>query len=125
MKPLTDRVVIKELKEKVTTGGLVVPGAEWGVKTSGVIRGMVCAVGPGKMTEKWGLIKTVVKPQDEVLFVKDSGTTIKLGKEEFIIISEQAILAILDPEDPDRERFDSRDDSGIYVELVKPIAKRI
>lgn len=108
MKPLLDRVIIKELKERVTQGGVVIPGAEWGVKTSGVTRGVVLAVGPGRMTEKWGLIKTIVNPDDVVLFVKDSGTTIKQDDEEFIIISEQAILAVLDKSELDRYATDKQ-----------------
>ncbi|MDE1975217.1 MAG: co-chaperone GroES [Patescibacteria group bacterium] len=95
IKPLADHVLVKEdaeSKEKKTLGGIIIPvtvNEDKGAKT-----GEVMAVGPGR-TEEGELVKPSVKYGDKVLFKEWGGSKIKLDDEEYYIISESDILAII------------------------------
>ncbi len=93
IKPLQDRVLIKEddeSKETKTSSGIIIPVTV--NEDKGSKRGEVVSVGPGK-TEKGILIKPSVKAGDIVLF--QWGDKIKIGEEEFYIVRESEILAII------------------------------
>ena len=90
VKPLGDRVLIKRLEaEEKTAGGIILAAtAKEAPQMAEVI-----AVGPGKVADG----KTVpmqVKKGDKVFFAKFGGTEIKIDGEEYILISEEEILAI-------------------------------
>ena len=81
--PLGDRVVLKELKaEETTKSGIVLPGqAQEKPQQAEVI-----AVGPGKMEVAVG---------DQVIYSKYAGTNVKLEDEEYIIVKQDDILAVV------------------------------
>ena len=92
IKPLGDRVVIKVLeKEEKTKSGIVLPDTA----KEKPQQGEVMAVGNGKVTEDGKTVPMNVKAGDKVLYGKYSGTEVKLDGEEYLIIKESEILAIL------------------------------
>ncbi|MBM3251951.1 MAG: co-chaperone GroES [Candidatus Omnitrophica bacterium] len=93
IKPLGDRVLIKQLEaEEKTKGGIVLPDTA----KEKPQEGKVIAVGPGKVLESGKIQTPSVKAGDKVLYGKYSGTevTTKEG-EEYIIVKEDDILAII------------------------------
>ncbi|HIU74680.1 MAG TPA: co-chaperone GroES [Candidatus Pelethocola excrementipullorum] len=86
--PLGDRVVLKQLKaEETTKSGIVLPGqAQEKPQQAEVV-----AVGPG--TEK---VKMEVKLGNKVIYSKYAGTEVKLEDEEYIIVKQEDILAIVE-----------------------------
>ena len=92
LKPLADRVLVKvEEEETKTMGGILLPDTAQ-KKTQ---KGVVVAVGSGKMTEEGKRLPLEVKEGDEVLFAKYSGTEIEDKGEKYLLLSERDILAIL------------------------------
>ncbi len=92
IKPLADRVLVKRIEEeKQTKGGIIVPDTA----KEKPQQGKVIEVGPGRMTEDGRHIKMEVKKGDKVLFGKYAGTEITVGDEEFLILREDDILAII------------------------------
>ena len=92
LKPLADRVLVKvEEEETKTMGGILVPDTAQKKSQKGV----VVAVGSGKMTEEGKRLPLEVKEGDEVLFAKYSGTEIEDKGEKYLLLSERDILAIL------------------------------
>ena len=92
LKPLADRVLIKvEEEETKTMGGILLPDTAQKKSQKGV----VVAVGSGKMTEEGKRLPLEVKEGDEVLFAKYSGTEIEDKGEKYLLLSERDILAIL------------------------------
>lgn len=86
--PLGDRVVLKQLKaEETTKSGIVLPGqAQEKPQQAEVV-----AVGPG--TEK---VKMEVKIGNQVIYSKYAGTEVKLDEEEYIIVKQEDILAVVE-----------------------------
>ncbi|MDP2956987.1 MAG: co-chaperone GroES [Longimicrobiales bacterium] len=92
IKPLADRVVVKALEEaEQMKGGLYIPDTAK-EKPS---QGMVMAVGPGKFSDDGTRVEMEVKAGDKVLYGKYSGTDITLDGEEFLILRESDVLAIV------------------------------
>ena len=92
LKPLADRVLVKvEEEETKTMGGILLPDTAQKKSQKGV----VVAVGSGKMTEEGKRLPLEVKEGDEVLFAKSSGTEIEDKGEKYLLLSERDILAIL------------------------------
>src|SRR5437660_12671496 len=90
IRPLEDRVVVKQIEaEEKTAGGIVLPDTA----KEKPQRGKVLAVGPGKMLDSGERSPISVKDGDEVLFGKYSGTDIKVDGEEIKILRESDILA--------------------------------
>jgi len=91
LKPLGDRVVIKQLEaEEKTKSGIILAGnAKEKPQEAEVV-----AVGPGG-TVDGKEIKMEVKPGDKVIYSKYAGTEVKLGGTEYIIVKQSDILAIL------------------------------
>lgn len=89
--PLGDRVVLKELKaEETTKSGIVLPGqAQEKPQQAEVV-----AVGPGTV-EDGKEVKMEVSVGDQVIYSKYSGTEVKLDGEEYIIVKQSDILAIV------------------------------
>lgn len=90
--PLGDKVVLKQLvAEETTKSGIVLPGqAKEKPQQAEVI-----AVGPGGMVD--GKEVTMqVKVGDQVIYSKYAGTEVKLGEEEFIIVKQNDIVAIVE-----------------------------
>ena len=92
VQPLSDRVVVKALEEsEQMRGGLYIPDTAK-EKPS---QGEVVAVGPGKISDEGTRLDMDVKVGDKVLYGKYSGTDVTLDGEEFLILRESDILAIV------------------------------
>nr|WP_294554520.1 co-chaperone GroES [uncultured Rhodopila sp.] len=92
-RPLHDRVVLRRLTaEEKTAGGIIIPGTAQEKPTEAE----VVAVGPGARNEQGQVVPLEVKAGDTVLFGKWSGTEVKLGGEELLIVKESDILGIID-----------------------------
>ncbi len=93
VKPLDDRVLVKQSEaEETTAGGIVLPDTA----KEKPQRGTVKAVGPGKLLDSGERGQMGVKAGDEVFYGKYAGTEIKIDGEEFVILRESDILAVLD-----------------------------
>jgi chaperonin GroES len=93
LRPLHDRVVVKRMEEERTSpGGIVIPDSA----TEKPIKGKVIAVGNGKITESGEVRKLDVKKGDEVLFGKYSGTEVKVGGDDLLVMREDDIMAIIE-----------------------------
>lgn len=91
-KPLGDRVIIKPLpQEEVTKGGVILPDTA----KEKPQQGEIIAVGSGRILDNGEKIPMEVKEGDKVLYGKYSGTEVKLNGEEYLIVSEKEILAIV------------------------------
>jgi chaperonin GroES len=92
IRPLGDRVVIKKLEaEETTKSGIVLPGAA----KEKPQEAEVVAVGPGGVVDGKE-IKMEVKVGDKILFSKYSGTEVKVDGEEYTIIRQDDILAVVE-----------------------------
>jgi chaperonin GroES len=92
VKPLNDRVLVKRIEEvQVTKGGIVIPDTA----KEKPIEGKVIAVGPGKMSDAGNRMALQLKEGDRVLFGKYAGTEIKMEGEEYLMMREEDILAII------------------------------
>jgi chaperonin GroES len=92
LRPLGERVIVRALpQEERTKSGIYLPDTA----KEKPQQGEVVAVGKGKVTDDGKTIPMNVKAGDKVLYGKYSGTEVKLDGEEFLIIKESEILAIL------------------------------
>ena len=93
IRPLADRVVIKPApKEEKTKGGLFLPDTASKEKPQ---EGTVVAVGEGKLDDNGKRVPVAVSAGDRVLFAKYAGTEIKLDDEDYLILAEKDILAVV------------------------------
>ena len=91
-RPLHDRVLIEVLdSDEKTSGGIIIPDTA----KEKPQEGKVVAVGPGKISDSGNAIKMTVKVGDKVLYGKYSGTEVTVGNEEYLIMKENDIFAIL------------------------------
>ncbi len=92
LKPLSDRVVVKMVElEETTRSGIILPGT---AKEKPQVAEVV-AVGPGA-TKDGALVPMTVKVGDKVITSKYSGTEVKLGNDEYVIVRQDDILATID-----------------------------
>jgi chaperonin GroES len=92
LKPLQDRVVVKPAEaEEISKGGIILPDTAQEKPQQGEIM----AVGPGKISDSGELIKPQVKKGDKILYGKYSGTEITVDGEDYLIVRESDIFAIL------------------------------
>jgi chaperonin GroES len=92
-RPLHDRVVVRRLTaEEKTAGGIIIPDTA----QEKPMEGEVVAVGPGARNEQGQLVAMDVKAGDKILFGKWSGTEVKLGGEELLIMKESDIMGIIE-----------------------------
>ena len=93
IKPLSNRVVLKNLEaEETTKGGIILTSA---AKEKPEIAEVI-AVGEGAKNDKGELVPMTVKIGDRVIIAKYVGTTVKLDGSDYVIVSENDILAIVD-----------------------------
>ncbi len=93
VKPLDDRVLVKQSEaEERTAGGIVLPDTA----KEKPQRGSVIAVGPGKLLDCGTRGKMALKKGDEVFYGKYSGTEIKIDGEEYVILKESDVLAVIE-----------------------------
>jgi len=92
IRPLGDRVVIKKLEaEETTKSGILLPGSA----KEKPQQAEVVAVGPGGYVD-CKEIKMELKVGDKVLFSQYSGTEVKIDGEEYTILKQDAILAVVE-----------------------------
>jgi len=93
IRPLHDRVLIKRMEEERTSpGGIVIPDSA----TEKPIKGEVVAAGKGKILESGDVRPMDIKVNDKVLFGKFSGTEIKIEGEEYLVMREEDIVAVIE-----------------------------
>ncbi len=93
LKPLHDRVVLKRIEEEeVKKGGIIIPDTA----KEKPQKAEVVAVGEGKILDNGQKVPITVKPGDIVLIGKYAGTEVKIDDEEFVIVREDEILAIIE-----------------------------
>ena len=91
IKPLEDRIVVTVLEsEQTTASGIVIPDTAKEKPQEGT----VLAVGPGRF-ENGQRLPLDIKEGDTVIFSKYGGTEIKLGAEEYLILSARDVLAVV------------------------------
>ena len=91
--PLNDRVVIKRIgADKQTTSGIIIPDNAADKPDQGV----VVAVGTGYKTEAGEIVPLTVSVDDKVIFGKNSGHPVKIDGEEFLVLKEEEIFAIIE-----------------------------
>ena len=92
-RPLHDRILVKRIDEgEQKIGGIIIPDTA----KEKPQQGKVIAVGAGKVKDDGGRITLDVKAGDTILFGKYSGQEIKLDGEEFLIMREEEVLAVLE-----------------------------
>jgi len=94
VKPLADRVVVKRLEEEEakSPGGIIIPDTA----KEKPQKGIVVAVGPGRIDDNGNRVPMEVKVGDKVLFAKYAGSEVKIEGEEYLIMREDDILAIIE-----------------------------
>ena len=92
IKPLEDRIVIKQVEaEQTTASGLVIPDTA----KEKPQEGEVLAVGPGRVDDNGNRVPLDVSVGDKVIYSKYGGTEVKYAGEEFLILSARDILAVI------------------------------
>ena len=92
-RPLHDRVVVRRIEgQDKTAGGIIIPDTA----KEKPMEGEIVAVGPGGRDENGKLVPIDVKPGDRILFGKWSGTEVKIGGEELLIMKESDIMGVIE-----------------------------
>ncbi len=92
LRPLGDKVIVKRVSaEETTAGGIVLPDSAQEKPK----RGIVQSVGGGRLLDSGERSQMQLKKNDEVLFTSYAGTEIKVGGEEYLIMDESDVLAII------------------------------
>ncbi len=92
IKPLGDKVIVKRVEaEEVTAGGIVLPDSAQEKPKRGVVQ----AVGGGRLLDSGERSKPTVKENDEVVFTSYAGTEVKIDGQEYLIMEESDILGVL------------------------------
>ena len=91
--PLDDRVLVKQGEaEEITAGGIVLPDSA----KEKPQRGKVVAVGPGKLLDSGSRGEMGLKKGNEVFYAKYAGTQIKIDDQEYVILRESDVLAVIE-----------------------------
>ena len=92
IKPLEDRIVIKQVEaEQTTASGLVIPDTAKEKPQEGV----VVAVGPGRIDDNGNRVPLDIAEGDKVIYSKYGGTEVKYAGEEYLVLSARDVLAIV------------------------------
>ena len=93
IRPLHDRLVVQRVEEEETTaGGIIIPDSA----KEKPQEGKIISAGKGKIRDDGGISALDVKPGDRVLFGKYSGTDVNLDGEDYVILREDDVLAVID-----------------------------
>jgi len=94
IRPLHDRVIVRrQEEERVTAGGIVIPD---NANKEKPVQGEVLAVGKGKILDNGDVRPMDVKVGDKVLFGKYSGTEVKIGGQEVLVLREEDIMGVVE-----------------------------
>ncbi len=93
LKPLNDKIVVKRLEaEEKTKGGIVLPDTA----KEKPKEGKVISLGDGKLLDNGNRVPFQVKKNDRILFSSYAGTEVKIDGNEYVIMQEEDVLAILE-----------------------------
>ena len=93
VKPLNDRVLVQRVEEmQVTKGGIFIPDTA----KEKPVEGKIIAAGPGKVNDQGKRVPLSVKEGDRVLFGRYAGSEIKIEGEDYLMMREEDILAIVE-----------------------------
>ena len=93
MKPLEDRIIIKQVEaEETTASGLVIPDSA----KERPQEGEVVAVGPGRIDDKGNRVPLDVNVGDIVIYSKFGGTEVKVGEDDYLVLSARDVLAVIE-----------------------------
>jgi len=93
VRPLNDRIIVKRLEEEEKTkGGIIIPDSA----KEKPVEGKVIAVGDGRISKDGKKIPMEIKKGDRVLFAKYGGTEIKMDGEEYLMMKEDDVLAVIE-----------------------------
>ena len=93
IKPLEDRIVIKQVEaEQTTASGLVIPDSAKEKPSEGE----VVATGPGRIDDNGNRVPLDVNVGDIVLYSKYGGTEVKFGGDDFLVLSARDVLAVIE-----------------------------
>jgi len=93
IRPLQDRILLRRVEEEETTaGGIIIPDTA----KEKPQEGQVIAAGPGKMRDDGNVTPLDVSKGDRVLFGKYAGTDVTLDGEEYVILREEDVLAVIE-----------------------------
>ena len=93
VKPMDDRVLVKPIeRESVTSSGLYLPESS----KERPVQGKVVSVGPGKLLDNGKRGKMTLKVKDEVYYGKYAGTEVKIDDEDYVILKESDVLAVVE-----------------------------
>ncbi len=94
IKPLHDNIIVKQFEEeKITKSGIVIPDTSKGEKKE---QGEIVAIGSGRVNEKGEVRPLEVKVGDKIIFSKYSPSEIKIEGEEYLVMKESDVLAIIE-----------------------------
>ncbi len=92
VKPLADRLLVRRVDETETQkGGIIIPDTA----KEKPLQGEVVAVGPGRLTDDGKRVAPEVKKGDRILIGKYSGTEVKIDGDEYVILREDDVLAVM------------------------------
>ena len=92
IKPLADRVVVRPIEENETMkGGIIIPDTA----KEKPMQGEIVEVGPGRTTDEGNKTPLEVKKGDKVLYGKYSGTEVSISGEDYLIMRESDIFAVI------------------------------
>jgi chaperonin GroES len=93
IRPLHDRLIVKRLEEEdKTKGGIIIPDTA----KEKPIEGKVIAAGEGRLNKDGKKIPMEVKTGDRILFAKYAGTEVKMDGEEYLMMKEDDVLAVIE-----------------------------
>ena len=91
-KPLQDKILVKRIEnDNISQGGIVIPDAAVEKPNQGV----VLAAGPGKYLANGTFQPTTLKVDDKILFTKGAGALVKLDDEEYVVLKEDDVYAVI------------------------------
>ena len=101
VRPLHDRLIVQRLDEgEQHIGGIIIPDSA----KEKPQQGKILAVGDGKVTEDGTRIAMDVRPGNVILFGKYAGQDITIDGEEYLIVTEDEVLAVIDTDAPHQEK---------------------
>ncbi len=93
LRPLHDRLIVERIEEEsMSPGGIYIPDNA----KEKPARGLVLAVGPGKISDNGQVHKMDVKVGDKVLFGKYAGSEVKLEGKEYLVMREDDVMAVIE-----------------------------
>ena len=93
VRPLHDRLIVKRVEEEEKTkGGIIIPDTA----KEKPIEGKVIAAGAGRINKDGKKMPMEVKTGDRILFAKYGGTEVKMDGEEYLMMKEEDVLAVIE-----------------------------